>query len=92
MAGLGIKKADQAHEEHIQQVLLAVIDTYYATTLSRESLETARLAVRSAESIESQAKDRVDQGLAVEADLLRSRVYLSTAKQQEIQALGTAEM
>ena len=91
IAGLGVKKADQAHEEHIQQVLLAVIDAYYATTLSRESLETARLAVRSAESIESQAKARVDQGIAVEADLLRSRVYLSTAKQQEIQASGRLE-
>jgi len=91
MANMGIKKADQAHEEHIRQVLLALMDTYYTTTLSRESLETARLALRSAESIESQAKARVDEGLAVEADLLRSRVYLSTAKQQEIEASGRLE-
>lgn len=91
MANMGIQKADQSHEVHIQQVLLAVVDTYYATTLSRVSLETARLALRSAESIEAQAKSRVDTGLSVEADLLRSRVYLSTAKQQEIQASGRLE-
>jgi outer membrane protein len=91
IAGLGVKKADQAHEQHIQQVLLAVMDAYYATTLSRESLETARLALKSAQSIEARAKERVDEGLTVEADLLRSRVYLSTAKQQEIQASGRLE-
>ena len=53
--------------------------------------ETARAALRSAEAIESQAKARVESGLAVEADLLRSRTYLSAAKQQEIQAQGQLE-
>jgi outer membrane protein len=91
MAEMGIRKTNQAHEEHVRQVLLAVIDAYYATTLSKESLSTARLALQSAESIESQAKARVDQGLAVEADLLRSQVYVSTAKQQVIQASGNLE-
>ncbi|MEJ2110158.1 MAG: TolC family protein, partial [Acidobacteriota bacterium] len=91
MAEMGIEKADQLHEEHRQQVLLAVIDAYFATTLSRESLETARLALQSAESIAAQAKARVNEGLAVEADLLRSQVYLSTAQQQEIQASGQLE-
>lgn len=90
-ASLGVKKADQAHEEHVRQVLLAVIDAYYATTLARESLETARVALRSAEAIESRAEARVKEGITVEADLLRARVYLSTAKQQEIQAAGNLE-
>jgi len=90
-AQLGVKMADLAHEEHQRQVLLAVFDGYYQTSLAREALETARLAIRSAEAIESQAKARVDAGLAVEADLLRSRVYLSTARQQEIQAQGQLE-
>ena len=61
------------------------------TSLARASLETARAALRSAEAIESQAKARVESGLAVEADLLRSRAYLSAAKQQEIQAQGQLE-
>jgi outer membrane protein len=90
-ANLGIKMADLSHEDHKRGVLLDTFNTYYAASLARSSLETARLALRSAEAIESQAKDRVDSGLAVEADLLRSRVYLSQAKQQEIQAQGQLE-
>jgi outer membrane protein len=91
MANLGVQMADQTHEEHVRQVLLAVIDAYYATTLARGSLETARTAVRSAEAIVSRAEERVKEGVAVEADLLRSRVYLSAARQQEIQAAGNLE-
>jgi outer membrane protein TolC len=83
--------ADQSHEEHQRQVLFTVYDSYYATSLASNALETARLALRSAEAIESQAKARVESGLAVEADLLRSRVYLASAKQQEIQAQGQLE-
>jgi outer membrane protein len=90
-ARLGVEMADLSHEEHKRQVLLNVFNSYYATSLAYASLETARLALRSAQAIESQAKERVDSGLAVEADLLRSRVYLSTAKQQEIQAQGQLE-
>ncbi len=90
-ANLGVEMADLSHEAHKRRVLLSVFNSYYATSLARASLETARLALRSAEAIERQAKERVDSGLAVEADLLRSRVYLSTAKQQEIQAQGQLE-
>jgi len=82
---------DRFHEEHKRQVLLSVFDGYYSTSLATDALETARVALRSAESIESQARARVKSGLAVEADLLRSRVYLSMAKQQEIQAQGQLE-
>jgi outer membrane protein len=85
---LGINLTDQSHEEHKHQVLLAVFNSYYATSLAADALETARTALRSAEAIGSQAKARVESGLAVEADLLRSRVYLAAAKQQEIQAKG----
>src|SRR4030042_1352424 len=58
-ARLGVKIADQSHEEHIRQVLFAVFDGYHQTSLAHASLETERLALRSAESIESQAKARV---------------------------------
>jgi outer membrane protein len=88
---LGAEMADLEHEEHVRQILLAVLDGYYSVSLADEALETARVALRSAEAIEAQAKARVESGLAVEADLLRSRVYLSMAKQQEIQNLGRLE-
>lgn len=90
-AGLGVQMADQAHEEHVRQVLFAVFDAYHQASLASAALETARLAVRSAEAIVHQARERVAAGLTVEADLLRGRVYLSTAKQQEIQAQGQLE-
>ena len=91
-ARLGVNLADQAHQEHQRQVLLALFGSYYATSLAGNALQTAQAALRSAESIESQAKARVDSGLAVEADLLRSRVYLYAAKQQEIEAQGQLEV
>jgi outer membrane protein TolC len=90
-ARLGIEMADQSHHDHMRQVLLAVFDGYYSTSLARVSLETAKLAVRSAESIEAQAKARVESGLTVEADLLRGRAYLAEARQREIQAQGQLE-
>ncbi len=90
-ARLGINMADQATQEHRRQVLLDLFGSYYVTSLASDAMQTAQAALRSAESIEKQAKARVDSGLAVEADLLRSRVYLSTAKQQEIQAQGQLE-
>lgn len=90
-ARLGIEIADQSHEEHKRQVLLAVIDGYHATSLAQAARETARAALRSAQAIESQAKAKVESGLAVEADLLRSRAHLSAAKQQEIHAQGQLE-
>ncbi len=91
LAETGIEKVDQMYEQHRQQVLLALIDSYFSVTLARESLETARLALQSAEAIESQAKARVEEGLAVEADLLSSRVHLSSTKQREIEASGMLE-
>jgi len=90
-ADLGVKIADQSHEENKRRLLLDVFSSYYAISLARASLETTKLAIRSAEAIESQAKARVESGLTVEADLLRSRVYLSEAKQHEIQTQGELE-
>ncbi len=91
-ARLGIQAVDQSHEDHVRRVALAVIDGYYSASLASCALETARLAMRSAQSIEERAKARVEAGVSVEADLLRSRVYLSAARQQEIQAQGRLEI
>jgi outer membrane protein len=89
---LGVNLADQSHEEHKRQVLLAIVDSYYSTSLAADALATAQTSLRSAQAIESQAKARVESGLVVEADLLRSRVYLAAAKQLEIQAQGQLDI
>ena len=88
---LGVQIAEQSHEEHQRQIMMEVFRGYYAISLARSAVATTTLALRSAESIEQQAKARVDSGLTVEADLLRSRVYLSAARQQAIQAQGQLE-
>jgi outer membrane protein len=90
-AELGMHIADRSHEEHQRQILLEVYRGYFAVSLARSAVSAAAIALRSAEAIESQAKARVDSGLAVEADLLRSRVYLASARQQAIQAQGQLE-
>ena len=91
-ARLGVEMADLRHEDHQRQTMLAVFETYWAISLARESLAAAQTALQSAEAIVKQAQARVDSGLAVEADLLRSQVYLASARQQEIQARGQGEL
>jgi outer membrane protein len=91
-ARVGLEMTDHTREEHVNQVLLGVVDAYYSVSLARSALETARAAVASADSLVAQAQSRVASGLAVEADLLRSQVHQASARQQEIEAAGRLEM
>jgi outer membrane protein len=91
-AQLGVELADRSHEEHVRQVLLATLDSYYSVSLAHDAREAAHTSLASAESIVQQAQARVQSGVTVEADLLRGQVYLATARQQEIDARGQLEM
>ncbi|MGA2262269.1 MAG: TolC family protein [Acidobacteriota bacterium] len=91
-AHLGIELTDLGHEDHLRQTVLAVVEAYYSVSLAHETLEAAQAALQSADALVKQSQSRVESGLAVEADLLRSQVYLATARQQEIQARGRGEM
>ncbi len=91
-ARLGLEMTGLTREEHVNQVLLGVVDAYYSVSLARSALDTARAALASADAIVAQAQARVASGLAVEADLLRSRVHQASARQQEIEAAGRFEM
>lgn len=91
-ARLGIEMTDLNHSDHVRQTILAVIEAYYAVSLARDAGEAARTALAAGEAMVRQAQSRVDSGLAVEADLLRSQVYLATARQQQIQARGQEEL
>lgn len=90
-AQLGVAIADQSHADHRRRVLLQVIHSYYAASLASAAVETATLSLRSAEAVELQAKARVDSGLTVDADLLRSRVHLAAARKAALQAQGELE-
>ncbi len=87
-----IEQTDRGHDDHVRQTILAVVEAYYSVSLAGESLDAARAAVQSSESTLKQAQSRVESGLAVEADLLRSRAYAASARQQEIQAQGQREV
>jgi outer membrane protein TolC len=91
-ARIGTELIERGHEDHLRRVILAVLDAYYSVSLGRESWDAARVALDSAEAIMKQAKSRVGSGVAVEADLLRSTVFLASARQKEIQARGDLEV
>jgi outer membrane protein len=91
-ARLGIDLTDRAHDDHVRQTILGVIEAYFSVSLSREAYDAAKTALQSSESIVSQAEARVGSGLAVEADLLRSQAYLAAARKQEIQTRGQVEL
>lgn len=88
----GVEVADRSHEDHRRQVILGVLEAYYSLSLARDSTESAQVALESAEAIEKQARARVENGLATEADLLRSQSYLAAARQRLIQARGQADI
>jgi outer membrane protein TolC len=92
VAKISMELADRSAEDHRRQVLLAVLDAYLSVSLAQEGLEASHKAVASAEAIVGQAMSRVDSGLAVEADLLRSKTLLSRAQQREIEARGALEL
>ncbi len=91
-ARLGVELADLGHEEHLRQTLLSVVESYYAISLAHESVAAAQAALQSADALIQQSRARVESGLAVEADLLRSQVYLASAREQEIQARGQEDL
>jgi outer membrane protein len=88
----GVKIMEQAHEDHVRQTLMATLEAYYSVSLSRRAWDASVTSLNSAQAIADQAKARVESGLAIEADLLRSQVYLASARQAEIQARGRLEM
>jgi outer membrane protein TolC len=91
-AGLGLQATERSHDDHVRQVLLSVLDAYYSVSLAREAWEASKAALHSAEAISTQAELRVETGLAVEADALRSQAHLATARRQEIQSRGELEV
>ncbi len=91
-ARLGVEMTDLDHQDHVRQTVLAVIEAYYSLSLAHDAEDAAAASLAAAEAMVKQAKSRVDSGLAVEADLLRSQVYLASARQQQIQAQSLEEL
>lgn len=72
--------ADWSHEATIQNVVLAVQETYFAYQNAKAQTAAAKVAVRRAETALEVATGRHDVGVATIADVLQARTALSQAK------------
>lgn len=71
-----------------QQLRFKVVQTYYGVQVAAARKEVAAEAVRVAESEVKRIRDRFDQGMVVESDLLAMEVQLAEFRQQLVQAEG----
>jgi outer membrane protein len=89
---IALEATDRKHNDNVRRVLFMVIDAYYSVSAASETLAASQVALQSAEAIVNQARSRVEIGLAVEADLLRSQVFFAPARQREVQARGQLDV
>ena len=79
--------ASRAQLERADQELIArVVQSYYGLLLARRRVSVAEDASKTAKSIEEHSRNRVEAGLAVEADLLSAQVLAATREQELIRA------
>lgn len=66
-----------------QQITFRVIDSYYALLLAAKQVNVAEQALKTAQAIEEQSRNRYESGVAVQSDSLSANVRLA-ARQQEL--------
>lgn len=71
-----------------QQIRFEVIHTYYGVLVAEARKEVAAEAVQTAESEVKWIRDRLEQGMVVESDLLAMEVQLAEFRQQLVQGEG----
>lgn len=64
-----------------QEVVFAAVDAYFGVLLAQRQLEVAQSSLKTAESLRQRSADRVQAGIAVEADRLSAEVNLASRKQ-----------
>lgn len=87
-ARLGQKQADLQKVMVEQQVRFETIRSYYGVFLAHAKKGVAEEAVKMAESVVKWTRDRFQNGLAVQSDLLAAEVQLAEFRQQQIDADG----
>ena len=88
MAKNGIAQADAGYDEARQRLRLESVSRFYGVALAEAKRGVAAGAVRAAEAQSQAIRDRFEQGLVVESDLLATEVQLAEFRQQEIEADG----
>ena len=87
-ARLGQKQADLQKVMIEQQVRFETIRAYYGILVAQAKRDVAAEAVKMAESDVKRIRDRFQNGLAVESDLLAAEVQIGEFRQQQIDAEG----
>lgn len=75
-----------------QEILFRVVQSYYGVLLAAKQLEVAEQAEKTAKSIMDRSQVRFDTGVAVESDLLSSKVRLAGREQELIRARNNLEL
>lgn len=84
----GVTEADAGYDETRQRLRLDTIARFYGVALAEAKCGVAAEAVRAAEAQAKTIRDKFEQGLVVESDLLATEVQLAEFRQQEIEAEG----
>jgi outer membrane protein len=84
----GVAQADFGLEDARQRIRSEVIARFYGIALAAERRDVATAAVGAAEADVSAMRDRFEQGLIVESDLLSAEVQLASFRQSLIEAEG----
>jgi outer membrane protein TolC len=87
-ARLGQRQADLQKAMVEQQVRFEVIRSYYGVLVAHAKKEVAQEAVKMGESVVKWTRERFQNGLVVQSDLLAAEVQLAEFRQQQIDADG----
>ncbi|HLW80431.1 MAG TPA: TolC family protein [Candidatus Acidoferrales bacterium] len=69
-----------------QQIVFQIIDSYYSVLLGEKQLDVAEQALKTAQAILEQSKNRYESGIVVKSDLLSAQVRMATRQQELIGA------
>jgi outer membrane protein TolC len=75
-----------------QEIVFRVVRSYYQVLLAAKQLEVAEQAAKTAQSIMDRSQSRFDSGLAVQSDLLTTKVRMAARQQEVIRARNNLEM
>lgn len=86
------KAAEEQTDAAGENVAFAVVRAYYRALLADQQKIATGAAVARAEAFEKQARDRVDAGMALEADAMQAEVEVSLRKQDAEEAASNAAL
>jgi outer membrane protein TolC len=81
-----LRASQEQFESAVQQARFRVKDTYYQLLLADRRLEVIAKSLQTAEEMERQAKNFLDQGMISKADYLSARVRLLDLQSQQTQS------